>query len=189
MDDRTIVEGQLPEDLQKETLSWCRSLLEAALKRLPYPQAPSALGGRKGGVFVTLKEKGELRGCIGNFDFASPLEDSIRDMTLAAAFRDRRFPPVREEELSGLSVTISVLTPPKPISSDLEGLVIGRDGLYLIHPNGRGVLLPVVAQERGWGPQEFAWRTAIKAGLDKNAYKDPQARLMVFTAPDFSDEA
>jgi AMMECR1 domain-containing protein len=68
----------------------------------------------------------------------------------------------------------------------LEDIVIGRDGLYLIHPKWSGVLLPVVAQEEGWNPLEFARYTSIKAGLSPDGWKDPQARLLVFTAPAFS---
>ncbi|MDR1314818.1 MAG: AMMECR1 family protein, partial [Deltaproteobacteria bacterium] len=81
--------------------------------------------------------------------------------------------------------TVSVLTPPETLAS-LEQLVIGRDGLLLIHPKGKGVLLPVVAEEQGWGPKEFAEQTSRKAGLQRDAYLDPGATLLVFTAPAFS---
>jgi AmmeMemoRadiSam system protein A len=134
---------------------------------------------------VTLKRKGRLRGCIGQFAFDGLLEKAIAEMVRAAAFRDPRFPPLGSSELADLEITVSVLTPPKPLKS-LDDVVIGRDGLYLVHPHGRGVLLPVVAVEQGFSPEEFARQTSVKAGLHPEAYKDPGAELLVFTAPAFS---
>jgi AmmeMemoRadiSam system protein A len=177
----------LSKPLKKEILAWARSILENRLdggKNLP--KGPD-LQGLKGGVFVTLKRRGELRGCIGRFNFSEPLADSIAEMTLAAAFQDPRFPPLAKAELGDLDLTISVLTEPKPLVS-LDDVVIGRDGLYLLHPRGRGVLLPSVATEYGWSPLQFAQNTSYKAGLRRDAWQDPEAQLMVFTAPAFSTD-
>jgi AmmeMemoRadiSam system protein A len=184
--DETKEEGELSEALKTQILSWARDILDSKLHNQPSPEAPD-LGGKRGGVFVTLKKRGILRGCIGRFDFSALLADSIREMVLAAAFQDPRFPPVSTNELEALDITISILTEPKPLAS-IDDVVIGRDGLYLIHPMGRGVLLPVVAVEQGWSPVEFAQFTSIKAGLKPNAWQDPKARLMVFTAPAFSTD-
>jgi AmmeMemoRadiSam system protein A len=175
---------ELSESLKKEILDWCRRILSAALNCEPLPPGP-ALDDRKGGVFVTLNRLGQLRGCIGRFDFSALLADSIQSMILAAAFEDPRFPPLSASELGDLEITVSILTEPKPLKS-LDDIVIGRDGLYLLHPHGRGVLLPVVALEMGWNAKEFARHTSIKAGLSPKAYEDPRAQLLVFTAPAFS---
>jgi AmmeMemoRadiSam system protein A len=175
----------LPERLQEPVLEWIRQILAAKLSGGQAPPPPDGLEGLRGGVFITLKSGGNLRGCIGRFEFTAPLASAIRDMSLMAAFQDPRFPPLREGELSGLELTVSVLTEPKPLDS-LDDLVIGRDGLYLLHPQGRGVLLPVVAEEYGWTPLDFARHTAVKAGLHPEAWRDPGARLLVFTAPAFS---
>ncbi|MDR1313293.1 MAG: AmmeMemoRadiSam system protein A [Deltaproteobacteria bacterium] len=169
--------------LQKDVLVWCREILRAALKGVPDPPGPDIPG--LGGVFVTLKTSGGLRGCIGRFSWERPIKSAIAEITRAAAFEDFRFPPVSAPEIPGLEITVSVLTPPEPLPG-LESLVIGRDGLILIHPRGKGVLLPVVAEEHGWGPREFAEHTSRKAGLGADAYLDPRARLLVFRAPAFS---
>jgi AmmeMemoRadiSam system protein A len=176
---------ELSDSLKDEILNWSREVLAAELDRKTAPAPPAGLEGRQGGVFVTLKRGGKLRGCIGRFEFSSPLASAVKEMVLAAAFHDFRFPPIAKKELDDLELIISVLTEPKPLES-LEDLVIGRDGLYLLHPRGRGVLLPVVAEEHGWTPLEFARNTARKAGLSLEAWKDPGARLLVFTAPAFS---
>jgi AmmeMemoRadiSam system protein A len=182
-----MAEGDSPlvsdTGLQKEVLDWCREILRAALNGEPEPPGPEIPG--NGGVFVTLKDSHGLRGCIGRFSWEQPIKDTIAEITRAAAFEDYRFPPLTRPELDGLELTVSVLTPPEP-AGNLEKLVIGRDGLFLLHPQGRGVLLPVVAEEHGWGPKEFAEHTARKAGLPAQAYRDPGARLLVFRAPAFS---
>ncbi|MDR3205289.1 MAG: AmmeMemoRadiSam system protein A [Deltaproteobacteria bacterium] len=174
-------------EVKKSLLKWCRDILSAKLEGNEIPPGPD-LGQRKGGVFVTLKRKGRLRGCIGSFNFSASLSDSIREMVQAAGFNDYRFGPLAKEELNDLDITVSILTEPKALNS-LDDLIIGRDGLYLIHPRGRGVLLPVVAVEQGWSAIEFASHTAMKAGLPPKAYKDPEAKLLVFTAPAFSTDS
>jgi AmmeMemoRadiSam system protein A len=179
-------EEGLSEALKKKILDWGRELLDCSIHGRPLPKCPG-LAGLRGGVFVTLKKKGRLRGCIGRFDFSALLADSIRDMVLAAAFQDPRFPPLSAGELAGLDITVSILSEPALLPS-LEELVIGRDGLLLAHPRGSGVLLPVVAVEQGWTALEFARQTSLKAGLGPEAWRDPEAKLMVFTAPAFSTD-
>ncbi|MDR1658615.1 MAG: AmmeMemoRadiSam system protein A [Deltaproteobacteria bacterium] len=178
----------LTEDLKIKILSWSRQILAAATAGQSLPPAPEELADLRGGVFVTLKKLGKLRGCIGRFDFTGLLADAIESMVKAAAFDDPRFNPVVSSELDLLEITISVLTEPKPLTS-LDDLVIGRDGLYLLHPHGRGVLLPVVAEEYGWTPLEFARQTSVKAGLNPGAWEDPKANLLVFTAPSFTSKS
>jgi AmmeMemoRadiSam system protein A len=177
---------ELPEQLKKDILEWCRNILSAKLSGKPIPDGPP-LNGRRGGVFVTLNRLGSLRGCIGRFDFNSLLSKSIQEMILAAAFQDPRFPPLSVSELEDLQITVSVLTKPKPLKS-LDDVVIGRDGFYLLHPRSHGVLLPVVAVEQKWNAQEFARHTSMKAGLHPYAYQDPGAQLLVFTASAFSNK-
>ena len=180
--------AELADDLKGEILTWSRYVLAAEIDGSDAPAPPAGLDGLQGGVFVTLKRGGRLRGCIGRFEFTSPLARAVKEMVLAAAFQDPRFPPLSKGELGDLELTVSVLTEPRPLES-LDDLVIGRDGLYLLHPRGRGVLLPVVAEEQRWSPLEFARQTARKAGLSPEAWKDPGARLLVFTAPAFTSQS
>jgi AmmeMemoRadiSam system protein A len=173
------------EDEKKSIVGWCREILRANLEDRSEPEGPDVKG--NGGVFVTLKKNGELRGCIGVFDWSRPVIETISRMTKAAAFADHRFDSVSLPEVDQLEITVSVLTPPKKLGS-LDDVVIGRDGLYLVHPRGRGVLLPSVAVELGFDTQEFVENTCRKAGLPPTAYKDPDAELLVFTAPAFSTD-
>ncbi|MDR2405798.1 MAG: AmmeMemoRadiSam system protein A [Deltaproteobacteria bacterium] len=183
MAEREIID--FTDEQKKAILDWCRDLLRANLEGRVEPEGPDIEG--DGGVFVTLKRAGELRGCIGVFDWSKPIKETIYRMAKAAAFADYRFKSVELPEVDSLEITVSVLSHPKKLNN-IDDIVIGRDGLYLVHPKGRGVLLPVVAEEYGFKPQEFVENTCRKAGLPPNAYKDPEAELKVFMAPDFSSK-
>ncbi len=138
------------------------------------------------GAFVTLHHQGSLRGCIGRIRTSDPLHRTIQDMALAAAFEDPRFPPLSREEYPGLSLEISVLTPPEVIH-DFEQVEVGRHGLILSHGVLSGLLLPQVAVEWGWDRDNFLSHTCIKAGLPEDFWKYGKPRVEIFSAEVFSE--
>jgi hypothetical protein len=134
---------------------------------------------------VTLKSRGDLRGCIGRFDASEPLYEVVRAMAVAAATQDPRFEPVRPAELPGISVEISVLTPMRRISS-IDELKLGTHGVYIRKGNRSGTFLPQVATETGWSKEEFLGHCARdKAGLAWDGWKD--AELYVYEALVFGE--
>ena len=77
----------------------------------------------KGAAFVTLDIEHQLRGCIGSIVAHRTLLDDIIYNAHAAAFSDPRFGPLRSEELSHLTLEVSVLTAPELIEyTDFEDL-------------------------------------------------------------------
>jgi len=133
-----------------------------------------------GAVFVTLKEKdGKLRGCIGSMQAYMPLYRSVTQNAVAAASRDPRFRPVRPEELPGLSVEVTVLSPMEPLGGIGE-IVLGRDGLYLEAAGRSSVFLPQVPVEQGWDLATYLAELARKAGLPADGWKS--GRLYRFSA-------
>ncbi len=149
---------------------------------------------QESGVFVTLTTypEDELRGCIGYPEPVAPLIDALKDSAVSAASRDPRFPAVRAGELGRIKVEVSLLTPPEEVIvdkiSDLpEDIVVGVDGL-IVHRNGaRGLLLPQVPVEWGWGPEEFLCQTCMKAGLSPDAWLMPGTQVFRFQAEIFSE--
>ncbi|MDD4902364.1 MAG: AmmeMemoRadiSam system protein A [Patescibacteria group bacterium] len=142
---------------------------------------------RPEGVFVTINKKGELRGCIGLIiSTGKPLWENVRSMAIAAATEDNRFEPVSAEELSELDYEISVLSEPKEIKNWQE-IKLGQDGVIVSRGRNKGVFLPQVAVETGWGLEEFLSQLCFqKAGLPPDCYKnDPNVKLEVFTAQVF----
>lgn len=142
--------------------------------------APTQRMGDKRGAFVTITKDGSLRGCIGYTQARLPLPETIKEMALAAAFEDSRFPAVTEEELSQLKFEISVMSPLE-IVDDIKTIKIGHDGLMIRMDGHSGLLLPQVATENRWGRDIFLEQTCLKAGLPKNSYKDKQARIYKFS--------
>lgn len=133
---------------------------------------------RAAGVFVTLRKRGVLRGCIGRIETSDSLGKAVPMVAQEAAFRDPRFSPLRQEELQDIHVEVSVLTPPTKLAH-LEELVPGEDGVILEHEGHRGVFLPQVWEETGWTRVEFLRELASqKAGLPPEAWQ--QAALYVF---------
>src|SRR5206468_6570651 len=101
----------------------------------------------KRGAFVTLTERGALRGCIGHIAADRELGAVVQEMAVAAALDDPRFAPVTREELGSLALEISVLSEPTrlPAPVDAMRVVVGRHGLMVRRERLVGLLLPQVA--------------------------------------------
>jgi len=135
----------------------------------------------KRGAFVTLKKNDQLRGCIGYIDAIKPLYQTVREMAVAAAFHDPRFPRLRPEEFEELSFEISVLGPLLQIS-DIREIEVGKHGLYITKDRHSGLLLPQVATAYGWERITFLEETCHKAGLQPQAWKDKDTKIYIFSA-------
>lgn len=94
------------------------------------------------GVFVCLKRRGELRGCLGTTEPTKPtLLEEVISNAIAAASRDPRFPPVEPSELAELLVSVDVLSRPEPVT-DLALLDHRRYGVMARAGVKQGLLLP-----------------------------------------------
>jgi AmmeMemoRadiSam system protein A len=138
----------------------------------------------KRGGFVTLKKKGRLRGCIGYLKGVLPLYETIREMSIQAAFRDPRFSPLQKNEWKDIGIEISVLSPMKKMS-DISEIEVGVHGLYIEQGPYSGLLLPQVATENDWDSTTFLENTCYKAGLPKDAWKSKDAVIHIFSADVF----
>ncbi len=106
------------------------------------PDTPLELVEKRAGVFVTLHKHGRLRGCIGTFipTQRNIAEEIIRN-AIAAATEDPRFPPVREEELPELEISVDVLSAPEEVE-DISQLDPKKYGIIVESGFKRGLLLP-----------------------------------------------
>jgi hypothetical protein len=138
------------------------------------------------GAFVTLKSHGNLRGCIGHIQPLEPLYEAVRENAVNAASRDSRFRPVRPDELPDIEIEISVLTPPRPVSSHRD-IVLGRHGIILKKGPRQAVFLPQVAPEQGWDLPETLRHLSLKAGLPGADWLDAETEFQVFTAEVFEE--
>ena len=153
-------------------------------KNISEPHIESEVLKKKSGAFVTLKKHGHLRGCIGHIEARKPLYRTVAEMAAAAAFNDPRFPPLKPDELTHLSLEISVLSPLKEIK-DIKEVEVGIHGLYITNGYNSGLLLPQVATEYKWDSLTFLEETCYKAGLHPDAWKDKDTRIYIFSAEVF----
>ena len=136
----------------------------------PPKDCPSSFLSQRSGVFVTLMENGQLRGCIGTYlPTQKNLAEEIIHSAVAAASEDPRFSPVREEELSKLEYEVSLLSPPEAVKS-LEELDPKRYGIIVKDEMGRtGLLLPNLPEVKTVGQQIAI--ASQKAGINPQAKK------------------
>lgn len=180
----------LDSNERKLLLHVARQAIEQAVEKgeleiIGIKHLPGRLG-EASGAFVTLRRGRNLRGCIGHLE-ASPasLALAVAWAAKSAALEDPRFERVRPEEVAGLTIEISVLTPFEEIAA--ENVVIGTHGLVVQQGSRRGLLLPQVATEHGLSREEFLDETCAKAGLPRGAWRDPGTKVFAFTAEVFSE--
>jgi AmmeMemoRadiSam system protein A len=181
------------DDAQKRILlTVARDTLKAVVTggAMPEPASDDQELNAPCGCFVTLKNKDRLRGCIGQFTTDKPLIELVAEMAKASATSDPRFfaNPITPRELKELDIEISVLSPLQRTDDPLS-LRLGVDGIYIKRGRASGCFLPQVATETGWSKEEFlSYCCAHKAGLDADAWKDPDTEVYLFTADVFGAE-
>jgi AmmeMemoRadiSam system protein A len=174
-------------DAQKEALvDLARRTVVATVTRSAPPSSTVRVP-EASGVFVTIKHRGELRGCLGTLQCDRGLAGEVVRCAADAATEDPRFPPVSADELPELAVEVSVLGPLEPIDPRApDAIVIGRHGLVAERGVRRGLLLPQVATEWGWTVEQFLRQTCLKAGLEPDAWQR-DARMSRFEAEVIGD--
>jgi hypothetical protein len=140
------------------------------------------------GAFVTLKEHGELRGCIGYITPMKSLAETVRDVAAYAAVEDTRFTPVTAKELPLLEYEISVMSPLRRVL-DIKEIKVGKHGLIMKQGDIEGILLPQVPVEEHWDRDTFIQETCLKAGLPRQAWKDDDTDIFMFTALVFGEHS
>ena len=143
------------------------------------PALPPATDRPVDGLFVTLRQGADLRGCIGTLERQHSLDATLREMAVQAAGSDPRFPPVQAGDLPSLRIGVSLLTAPERLAN-VADLRIGEDGLIIEQGRQRGLLLPEVPIELGWDAERFLAEVCGKAFLPPTAWRDPASRLYRF---------
>jgi len=180
--------GPLSLDEKKDLMRIARESVEKYVKDDTLLKADTKFPRLKemGAAFVTLKEGGQLRGCIGHVIAHEPLFLCIRDVACSAAKHDPRFPPITAAELPKLEYEISVLSPMAPVK-DLKLIEVGKDGLLMKSGPLQGLLLPQVPTEQGWNQQEFLSHTCLKAGMGQDCWQKPEVEVYHFRALVFGE--
>ena len=166
-------------------LRLARDAVEAAVRREPPPVVDPAtlppLLLAPAAAFVTLHERGELRGCMGNLEFDRPLWRNVLTAGAIVPLQDPRFMPVSEAELPAIRIEVSVLAPPVELPGP-EAFDAGSQGIIVERSGRRALLLPQVAEEYGWDEATTLDAVCRKAGLPGDAWRRAGTRLFGFRA-------
>ncbi len=178
----------LPAEDKKKLLSIAnqavREMVDTGTRLPPGDEALSENLASHAGAFVSIYIDGKLRGCIGSFSTDENLVHVV-SRSAASATADSRFDAVKPEELEGLSIEISVLTPLRRVYSADE-IIPGKHGIYIKKGWSSGTFLPQVATKYGWSRDEFLGHCSRdKAGLGWDGWKS--AELYVYEAIVFGD--
>ncbi len=148
------------------------------LSKVPDPLRPAAA------TFVTLKHGSKLRGCIGTVEPRRPLVVDVVENAFGAGFKDPRFPPLTYDELTDLSISISLISPIQRIEFTDEDDLVGQlrrpnDGLLIQSGNERGLFLPQVWIDLQ-DPREFLDHLKKKANINRplRSSEDQASRFM-----------
>jgi hypothetical protein len=173
---------------EKTVLSLARSALQAYLegRSIPDSETGDAALSRRAGIFVTLKQAGELRGCIGRTRADRSLGEAVQLLSIQAATEDPRFPALTREALDDVRIEVSVLSPLRRVT-DVGEIEVGTHGLMIFKDGRQGILLPQVPVEQGWERQTYLRHLCLKAELSEGCWQDGAA-VYTFTAVVFGEQ-
>lgn len=191
--DLSLEEGRLLVELARKAVE---EYLKNRKRIRPPENIPEKLMQPRG-VFVTINsvegEEKELRGCIGLPYPTTPLAEAVIESAISSATQDPRFYPLSLEELDSVVFEVSVLTPPQLVEVENPSeypskIKVGVDGLIIERGFYRGLLLPQVPVEWGWGEEEFLCQCCLKAGLPPDCWLMKGTKVYKFQAIIFEEE-
>jgi len=165
-------------------LEIARESVEHAVLGTPETEYDDGWLWEPGATFVTLRHRGELRGCLGTLKASEPLIRDLRHNARAVTSEDPRFPPLAATELRETGVEVSLLSPLEEVPCATEADAVrelsrGRDGWYLVYRQHSGTFLPQVWESLP-RPGDFLRRLKEKAGLPLGFW-DREIRLWRYT--------
>lgn len=178
--------GEYTSEDGKKLLKLARASIEEQFTKIK----PKPLEGKQfkqaRSVFITLYEKGKLRGCVGFPYPKKSISEAVIESSKLAAFCDTRFLPVEKEELKNIHIEISILTTPELVKN-IKDIKIGKDGLMCNYLGYSGLLLPQVAIEHKLNKIEFLEALCNKAGLPKDTWQNKALKLYKFQCQIFKE--
>ena len=155
----------LTADQRRHLLSIAHASIERQVRGGTPVEAGTMVLPDASGVFVTIKERGRLRGCLGTLQNRAGLAAEVSRCAADSASEDPRFPPVAVDELPDLSLEISVLGPLEEIEARPGAFTIGGHGLVVEQGSHRGLLLPRSRRSGAGTPNNSCVRPASRRGF------------------------
>jgi AmmeMemoRadiSam system protein A len=176
--------------LGKQLLQLARAAISAALGQSIQITGHADALQERGACFVTLTQRGQLRGCIGSLEAHRPLLADVRANAVAAALHDPRFPPLTLSELDTTDIEVSLLSPLQAMqfASEADALAQLRphvDGVVLEFEHHRSTFLPQVWAQLP-DASTFMAHLKHKAGLSPHFWS-PRIRMQRYTVSKFRE--
>lgn len=154
---------------------------------------------QKLGTFISLKNKTQLRGCIGCTHVKHNILINVIHYTVEAGFNDNRknltkTNPLKLEEIEDLTININLINSPKQLSQDdipnseiIDNWKLGYDGIMLINIKNdkNSLFLPSVPIDMQWNKIETLSHLSKKAGLHPDIWKEPYIKLFIIPGYEF----
>jgi len=181
----------MPDSRGTVLLSIARAAISTALGLAEQTSESAAWLQEPGACFVTLTQRGQLRGCIGSLQPYRTLLGDVKANAVAAALRDPRFRPLSRGELDITRVEVSVLSPMQAMHFDSEAQALaqlqpGVDGVVFECAGHRSTFLPQVWEQLP-SAREFMVHLKQKAGLPNDYWTD-KVRLQRYTVHKWKEE-
>ena len=190
MTDRTLnkAEQEILLKIAREGLE--KSATENQLPDINLELLPPPLQ-EDGASFVTLTVQERLRGCIGTLQAYQPLAVDVQEHAEAAALQDPRFPNVTPDELPGIAIEVSVLSPRMPLAYNgpqdlLAKIRPGIDGLVLQDGFRKATFLPQV-WEKIPDPAMFLSQLCLKMGAPADLWRKKPLDVYVYQVQEFHE--
>ena len=200
MDNKTDPQARFTEEQGQTLVNLARHTISIKLGRsrsdAATPVPPSALQDEifqlHNGTFVTLKIKGQLRGCIGNLTSAETVLEGIKRNAVNAAFHDPRFSPLTAKELDQTEIEVSILTEPRALEYRdgdelIQKLRANVDGVIIRKGHASATFLPQVWEQLPH-PDQFLSHLCMKAGLPSNAWKEQALEVLTYQVQYFEEK-
>ena len=146
---------------------------------------------KPGASFVTLTQRGRLRGCVGTVKAQRLLLHDLELNATAAALRDPRFPPVVANELESIVIEVSLLSALEELrctseSDAIRDLRPGVDGLLMEYRDRRSTFLPQVWETLP-EPEEFLAQLKAKTSLPRTFWCE-ELKLWRYTVTKWKED-
>ena len=173
-----LYQGEKNQFIKKYYSDFVKEICLNSIKtkgNMPKTNYPAVLN-EIGASFVTLEKRGNLRGCIGSIVAYRELIDDLISNAYMSAYKDPRFQPLRESEISEIEIKISLLSEPVEIDFTdeedlLEKIVQNKDGIIISDLGKRAVYLPSVWEQLP-DKRIFLYSLKQKAGLSPEHFSN-----------------
>lgn len=174
--------------IQEKLLNHARLVIEHYLNSTEYNyDIPSTtILGKKHGIFLSIFVDGILRGSSGFVDSEACVMESVAELAKAVCSPSNSDSKLEKYELNYLTIQINILSELQQIFNKDE-IQIGKHGLLVRHPAGKGIIFPQEAVDMDFDEVIFLNEVCHKAGLPSFTWEDDDCQVYIFENLVFSD--